>query len=280
MTTIARRESEYLLGRSGAERRRLMRQGEVINPFTFRFLAEAGITRGMRVLDVGTGAGDVALMAAELVGPTGAVVGIDRDPEVLGMARSRAEASGLDNVSFQEGDVNTLALDERFDAVVGRLVLIFAPDPVHALRTIAGQVRPGGIVAFQEWHMTPTALQHSPRLPLWEQVWRWNIETMQGAGVHLDLGYRLHRAFQAAGLPAPEMEVAAPLIRGADPGQYAWPAETLRSMLPLTEKLGVATAHQIDIDSLADRLRAETLAADAVIRTADLVGAWTRTPAA
>ncbi len=242
MTTIARPESEYLLGRSEAERRRLMRQGEVINPFTLRFLAEAGITRGMRVLDVGTGAGDVALMAAELVGATGPVVGIDRDPDVLSVARSRAEASTLGNVSFQEGDVNTIALDERFDAVVGRLVLIFTPDPVRVLRTVARQVRTGGIVAFQEWPMTPTALQCSPRLPLWDQVWRWNIDTTQGAGVHLDLGYRLHRVFQAAGLPAPEMEIAAPLIRGADPGQYEWPAETLRSMLPLTEKLGIATA--------------------------------------
>jgi SAM-dependent methyltransferase len=280
MTTSTRAESGYLLGSGEAEYRRLIRQGELINPFTLRLLADAGITRGMRVLDVGTGAGDVALMAAELVGPNGSVVGVDRDPDALGVARNRAEAAGLANLIFQEGDVNVISSRDRFDAVVGRLVLLFTPDPVRALRAAVSQVRPGGIVVFQEWHLTPNAQQCSPRLPIWEQAWRWTIATMQGAGIHMEMGYELHRAFQAAGLPAPTMQVAAPLIRGADLGPYEWPAETLRSILPLTEKLGIATACEIDIDSLASRLRADTLAADGVVRAADLVGAWARTPAA
>src|SRR5262249_38275900 len=158
-----------------------------------------------RVLDVGTGAGDVALMAAELVGPTGSVVGIDRDLDALGVAENRAEAAGFTNLTFQEGDVNAIAVEGRFDAVVRRLILLFAPDPVQTLRAVAGQVRPGGIVAFQEWHLTPTALQCSPRLPLWEQVWGWTMATMQEAGIHLEMGYELHRAFQAAGLPPPDL---------------------------------------------------------------------------
>jgi ubiquinone/menaquinone biosynthesis C-methylase UbiE len=279
MTASTRSDPAYLLGSSDAEHRRLVRQGELINPFTLRLLADAGITRGMRVLDLGTGAGDVALMAADLVGPTGRVVGIDRDPNALGVARARAEAAGLANLTYQEGDVNALAFEDRFDAVVGRLILLFAPDPVHVLRAAARQVRPGGIVAFQEWHLTVDALQCSPRLPLWERVWGWIMATMAGAGIQMGMGYELHRAYQAAGLPTPEMVTSAPLIRGADPGPYEWAAETLRSMLPLTEKLGIATAHEMDIDSLASRLRAETLAADGVVRAADLVGTWARTPA-
>jgi SAM-dependent methyltransferase len=221
-------------------------------------------------------------MAAELVGPTGEVAGIDRDPDVLGVARARADAAHLGNLSFSEGDVSSIDagsidVDDRFDAVVGRLILLFTPDPARALRAAARLVRPGGIVAFQEWHLTP-AIQCSPRLPLWEQVWGWIMATMEGAGLQMGMGYELHRAFQAAGLPTPDLQASAPLIRGADPGPYEWAAETLRSMLPLTEKLGIAAAHEIDVDSLAGRLRAETLAADGVVRAADLVGAWTRIP--
>jgi SAM-dependent methyltransferase len=279
MTSASRAAPVYMLGQSADETRRLILQSAMLAPFTRRFLHNAGITDGMRVLDVGSGAGDVAMLAAELVGPRGSVVGMDRDAGVLAIARERAREAGLDNLSFMQGDIQTVVPGGEFDAVVGRLVLIFTPDPAEALRTLSRQVRPGGIVAFQEWHMTPWSLQSSPPLPLWQQVWHWNVATMRGAGVHLDLGYGLHRAFQAAGLPAPRMEIDAPLIRGDDPGQFEWVANTLRNMLPLTLELDVASAHEIAIDTLAERLREEMLAADAVVRIADLVGAWARTPA-
>ena len=73
----------YLMGRSEAETRRLMAQHRLYGRFTRRLLEDAGIGEGMKVLDVGSGAGDVALLSAELVGPTGSVVGVDQDPEVL-----------------------------------------------------------------------------------------------------------------------------------------------------------------------------------------------------
>jgi SAM-dependent methyltransferase len=270
----------YVLGHNDNETRRLMRQSELLNPFTRRLFAEAGITAGMRVLDVGTGAGDVALLAAEIVGSHGSVVGIDRDPEVLARARERANAAGLSNVRFMEGDLHAIVAHGDFDAVVGRLVLLYSPDPAGALCGLSRQLRPGGLAVFQEWHLTLTPLQCSPPLPLWNQVWLWILATMQGAGVNLEIGYGLHRAFQAAGLPIPRLQTSAPLIRGADRAPYEWVAETLRSMLPLTEKLGIATAEEIGIETLAERLRTQTLAADAVVKAADLVGGWARTPAA
>ena len=96
MTTEAR---TYLMGRSEAETRRLMAQHRLYGTFTRRLLEDAGIEEGMKVLDVGSGAGDVALLAAEFVGPTGSVVGVDQDSEVLETASARAEASGLTNMS-------------------------------------------------------------------------------------------------------------------------------------------------------------------------------------
>ena len=63
-------DAQYLFGHSEEETRRLLLQGRLFNPYTRRLLEDAGITSGMKVLDVGSGAGDVALLAAELVGPT------------------------------------------------------------------------------------------------------------------------------------------------------------------------------------------------------------------
>ena len=114
----------------------------------------AGIGYGMSVLDIGSGAGDVALLLAEMVGPTGRVLGIDMNPSILETARARVEAAGWRNVKFLEGDVETLAVEAGFDAVVGRWILMYLPDPITALRRLASRLRPGGIIAFNEMDLT------------------------------------------------------------------------------------------------------------------------------
>src|SRR6185295_7109489 len=94
----------YVLGHSERELERLIRQARLIDPITRRFLQAAGIDAGMRVLDVGTGAGDVAFIAAELVGDRGEVVGTDRSAAALTTAKQRARARSLGNEDFREGD--------------------------------------------------------------------------------------------------------------------------------------------------------------------------------
>src|ERR1700731_5385526 len=93
----------YILGHSPAEIGRLIFQAGVLKPITERLLREAGVAPGMRVLDLGCGTGDVALLAAELVGPNGAVVGIDRNGDALSAACSRARGAGYANIEFREG---------------------------------------------------------------------------------------------------------------------------------------------------------------------------------
>jgi len=140
----------YALGRSAAETQRLIRQAQIYGPLTRQFFATAGITSGMKVLDVGSGAGDVALLLADLVGPRGAVIGVEMNPAILGTARARVRAVGWTNVTFLEGDVHNTGLDDDFDAVVGRWILMYLPDPVAVLHQLLGHLRPGGIIAFQE----------------------------------------------------------------------------------------------------------------------------------
>src|SRR6266540_6623359 len=110
----------YVLGHSDRELDRLAVQARLIDPITRRFFLDAGIVPGMRVLDVGSGVGDVAFLAAELVGARGEVVGTDRALTALAVARDRADARSLHNVSFCQGDPAEMTFEQPFDAVVGR----------------------------------------------------------------------------------------------------------------------------------------------------------------
>jgi ubiquinone/menaquinone biosynthesis C-methylase UbiE len=273
MTTEAH---TYLMGRNEVETRRLMAQHRLYGPFTRRLLDDAGIREGMKVLDVGSGAGDVALLAAELVGPTGSVVGVDQDTEVLETASARAEASGLTNISFHAGDLHDGVPDGNFDAVVGRLVLLYVPDPAETLRNLLKRLKPGGIVAFGEFNFLPESMVSHPPTPSSESMWAWMQAVVRGIGLDPATGYHLRSTFLEAGLPEPEMNVCSPVGGDQDFPGYDYGAESLRSMLPLILKLGIATEEEVEIDTLAHRLRAETLESGGVIKPPDLVGAWTR----
>ncbi len=267
----------YVMERGDVETQRLIRQAAYREPLTRRLFSEAGITKGMNVLDLGAGAGDVAFLAAELVGPTGSVLGIDTDPEVLRTARARASAAELDNVTFVEQDLRSLDPGEGFDAVVGRLVLMYVADPAEALRTVSKCLTPGGIVAMQELNWLRDSVVAFPPTPLWEQTWSWMRETVRHSGIDIELGYKLYRSFVDAGLPEPEMLLQAKVASGSDPDVYEYAADTLRNMLPTLLSCGIATEDEVDIDTLAQRLQAETLASGGVIKASDMVGAHTRT---
>ena len=269
-------QDTYAMGRTPEETERLVAASRLLNPGTRRMLQDAGLAPGLRVLDVGTGAGDVALLAAELVGPTGSVVALDQNPEILQAAYHRTQAAGIDTVSFVAGDCHTAELPGQFDAIVGRLVLGYVGDAGAALRRLSAQLAPGGIVAFQDFNFSLPSVRAVPDVPLWGRSWGWMIDTMAAAGVPAEGGFGLHRAMVDAGLPAPTMRLESIVESGPDAAAYRWFADALRSLLPLVERMGIATAAEVDIDTLADRLRADTVAAGAVLKSPDMVAAWTR----
>jgi len=155
--TITNSNGDYALGYTNSEHNRLIRQATRIAPYTERLLREAGIGPGQRVLDLGSGVGDVAMLLARIVGPSGAIVGIERDPTSIARANARAAEAGLRNISFTQADVNQIDSDEPFDAAVGRFILMFLPDPASVLRSLTRLVRPGGVLAFQEPHLDSSA---------------------------------------------------------------------------------------------------------------------------
>jgi SAM-dependent methyltransferase len=96
----------YALARSRDEYERLSRQAAFLKGTTERLFRAAGLKPCMRILDVGSGAGDVVFLAAEFVGPEGEVVGVDLDGAALAVARERAQSLGLNNVTFIEDDAH------------------------------------------------------------------------------------------------------------------------------------------------------------------------------
>src|ERR1700728_925907 len=102
-------KAQYLFGHSPAEIRRLIIQSEILRPITERLLRSAGIGTGMRVLDLGCGAGDVSILAAELVGPSGSVVGVDRNSDVIAEARQRTRTAKLEHVIFKDVELEAFS---------------------------------------------------------------------------------------------------------------------------------------------------------------------------
>src|SRR5207248_1957221 len=136
--------AEYALGRSPQEYARLARQAEIFRPMTRRLFEEAGITTGMRVLDLGSGAGDVCMLLAEMVGPSGTVIGLDVDAEACAHARERLAKARLGDIEFVACDFASYQPSAPVDAVVGRLVLMYQKDPAAALASVVRHLRPGG----------------------------------------------------------------------------------------------------------------------------------------
>jgi ubiquinone/menaquinone biosynthesis C-methylase UbiE len=270
-----KRHSDYHLGNTDAEHERLIRQAIRLAPVTERFFREAGIGSGQQVLDLGAGVGDVAMLVARLVGSSGKVVAIERDSRTISRARARAKEAGLNNIDFVQADIAEYSTAAIFDAVVGRYILQFLPDPVAMLRSVAKRVRPGGLVAFQEGSWIPF-LSLSAHLPLWYAGASLLHETGVRSGVNLEMGTGLHKAFQEAGLPAPRMRLEMELA--SDPDFTRWVSDSLRSVLPQIQKLNLSLEALGDLDTLEERLQNEVAMSNTVVPWIGLVAAWCRTP--
>jgi ubiquinone/menaquinone biosynthesis C-methylase UbiE len=280
MTQGMQTNRPYALGHSTEEIARLEKQAQLRDPSMRWLLADAGIGAGMKVLDIGSGAGDVALLAAELVGPSGAVVGVDANPAVVERARERVRATGRTNLSFVCGDIHGVALDDDFDAVVGRAVLGHQADPAATLRSGTRHLRRGGIVAFQEIAMMGEPFDVPPS-PLHKQMWGWTHRGFTQAGIDMTMGFKLHRVFLEAGLPAPQMHLVAPVGGGFDWAGYDFLAMTFRTALDLAQTHGLATVDEvatINVETFAERLRDEVFRQNGVVTFVPYVGAWARKP--
>lgn len=265
----------YVLGHSNRELRRLMLQADNLRPITTRLLREIGLAQGMRVVDLGCGAGDVAMLAAEMVGPTGAVVGIDRSAAAIATARERARAAGHANIEFVEGNATEMTGTGNCDLAIGRYVLVHQSDPVALIRAAATHLRPGGAVAFHEVFLLGTWWSF-PLVPLWEDTSDLINRTFRSVVTYPDAGARMVEHFYNAGVELPCLFSETPVGGGNDSPLYAWAAETFRTLLPRAEEIGLVARGEIDIDRLEDHLRQAVTAVHAQIGFAHQHCGWAR----
>lgn len=123
---------------------------------TRKLLEVAGLGPGDHLLDIASGYGEPGVTAAHTVGPDGRVVCQDISSGMLAFAAERADAAGLENVEFVEGDAEALDLDEEsFDAVTCRFGLMYFVDPVGTLTRLSRFLKPGGRIALTTWSAPP-----------------------------------------------------------------------------------------------------------------------------
>ncbi len=268
--------SNYAMGYSDRERRRLSLQGAMINPITDQLLRRAGVSSGMRVLDVGCGVGEVAFIAARLVGPLGHVTAIDVDESALAIGRRAAQELEMANITFMRCDVTEFSTAPILDAVIGRQILLHLPDPQIMVRRAFEILKPRGLAVFQEYDFS---VVHSayPATPLRDQVFQLFREFF-GANSHGNMGTRLFQLFVDSGFPHPQARGEYSIEGGSNSLFYELCAESARSILPRAEALGLVRAADFDVDTLAARLRKEAMTLGSGLPNAPLIGCFAHKP--
>ncbi len=261
--------ADYSLGHTSLELQRLALQADLLCPITERLLRSAGLRPGMRVLEVGCGAGDVCFLAAELVGLGGQVVGVDRSAASVLFAAERAQSRGARNVSFREGTEAGLPGEAPFDFVIGRYVLVHQPDPANFVRAAAASLRPGGGVAFHEPDSS-LALVSRPPVQAYDMLSTEYSRATQAALIRPDAAPRLGAIFAEAGLVASNGFCERLVGMEGSELFFHWRAATYAAF-----KLATDPHHApIEVEQLAAELRAAVAAVHAQVLGPDQWCVW------
>ncbi|TIX50373.1 class I SAM-dependent methyltransferase [Alteraurantiacibacter aquimixticola] len=232
------------------------------NAPTARMLDDAGIAPGMRVLDVGCAMGVLTRELAQRVGPGGEVVGIDIDRERVEMARGEVAPAGAAPIHYAVADLSQNLPDlGTFDAVVGRRVLMYLPDPEPALAQLAALLRPGGVMAWQE-HDGAGRPFSIVELPRHVELANWIWATIASEGGLPGTALQLPRLLQDCGLEPASFRAEAIVL---DPEGKGGASAMARMMLPRIFAAGVVAEEGLDSEAFIAALDAEKAKAAAPI---------------
>jgi 2-polyprenyl-3-methyl-5-hydroxy-6-metoxy-1,4-benzoquinol methylase len=273
--SISDQSARYALGNTDAEHERLTLQATQYGPITERLFRAAGIGPGQRVVELGSGAGDVAMLVSRVVGPSGEVVGVELSADSVRYATERVAKAGIKNVRFTQSDVGQIKEDKAFDAAVGRFILQFVPDPAAVLRSLTRLVRPGGAIAFHEVYLD-LSLSVARHLTLNFAARSLAEETIRRSGSNTSIGLSLREVFHNAGLPAPAMHLEMPLSNERD--FAAEQVARLTSLRPRFDATDPRLTILGDFETLAQRLVDEIAASNAPVPWLATVTAWARLP--
>jgi SAM-dependent methyltransferase len=237
-----------------------------------RLLVDAGVTSGMRVLDLGTGRGLVARLARTLVGESGDVLGVDRD---LSWVARPGAGDQYENVAYEALDLHDVVSGWQsrwgsFDAIIGRRVLMYLRDPTATLRALASKLVPHGKIVFQEvdFTMVPASTQ---AMPLHAQTRAWLRTMVEREGANLHMGFHLAPTLTDAGFAVQHVRADAMVECPQVPGDVV---PIFRAVLPRLLEYKVVTEAELGLDSLAERLAEERTRSGATFVGDMYFGAW------
>ena len=238
--------STYLLDYVPVEAERLLFMAQLLAPEVRATCERAGLSAGGRAIDVCCGPIGSLVALQEVVGPSGAVVGVDADPVALRSAAAVLEQLSISNVRLVEADINSAGPDEigpaaGYDLAFVRLALMHQADPAATLTRIGELLRPGGtVVAFDL--LRPPAV--APEWPEFDRAWAVILEGMRLKGAHPETSTIYPRLAAAAGLEVVSQRgVFFPIPPAAAVGETTALLRAARSSLA---NLGVADADDIE----------------------------------
>ena len=253
---MAASERTYFLGTHDEELERLGLQHRVWRPAVLECWRRAGIGPGSKVLDVGAGPGFAAADLAEIVGPEGIVVAVERSARFVEAGRAMLASHGLDNVRYHELDLMADPLPGGgYDATWCRWVACFVSSPAHLLDKIAAALRPGGLAIFHEYLVYET-FRFAPPRPRQREFAEQVVKGWRAAGGEPDIAQPVLRLLEERGFT---IRALIPRIYGLRPADdmWQWPASFIKIHLEQQTALGAIEP------SWAEAVRQEFAAAQA-----------------
>jgi SAM-dependent methyltransferase len=242
---MKRGSGDYVLGVNSAEIGRLALQHRVWRERALGLWRRAGLSTGASVLDVGCGPGWAAVDLAEIVGPAGCVVAVDRAPQFLAHAHALAAQRQLTWLETREIELPApLAADASVDFAWCRWVLAFTKEPAAVLDSIAAAVRPGGVLAIQEYtHYRAWSLL--PPVPAFARFVDAVIGSWRDEGGEPDVALELPALLDRAGFDLLAFDAFVDVLKPED-FTWEWPASFARSGAPRLVELGKLTAAEAE----------------------------------
>jgi SAM-dependent methyltransferase len=238
-------DNDYVLGTHDEEIARLGIQHRVWRPTVLASWRQAGITAGSRVLDVGAGPGYATIDLAEIVGPSGEVLAVERSPRFLAAAAEACALRKLENVRFQQADLMKDEIDGAgFDAAWCRWVASFVPEPAKLIARIAKSIRPGGVAIFHEYIDYGTFRLAPPR-PVVESFVAEVMASWRAAGGEPDVALLLPPLLHEAGLQVTHSVPRVFTVSSRD-FIWQWPASFIETNLARLIHLGRVTPEWAD----------------------------------
>lgn len=224
---------------------------------------------GARCIDLGCGGGHVTFELARRVGPSGHVIAVDLDDELLAISRQDAAARGFHNVEFRTRPVEQVS-EEDVDLAYARMLLSHLRDPADMVRRMAASVRPRGMVVVEDVHFAGCFTEPSCRA--YDQWITWFKEAVRNTHGDLDIGPRLPALLRDAGLVGVGVRVAQPaFVDGPEKQLQQMSMQKVRSSV-----LGAGIASADEYDAAYAELKAFTDDPTTIVASPRMVQTWGR----